>query len=108
MEGVGSLFQDHGAVDMLRMDDELQEHMRKRSFYDKHRVTLTEILEVHDNSPKYFLNNNRAPAIMIGETDAGRVLVVPVEPTGDYGVWRPVTAFEGNAHHKAKYRGENK
>jgi len=99
------LFLRHGRVEALRLDEEYTEHQQQRGTYRKHHVTGTEILEAHANNPKYFENRGRAPLAMIGVTDAGRVLAVPIEPTKEYGVWRPVTAFEANTHHRERYYG---
>ena len=35
-----------------------------------------------------------APVLMLGYTTSRRFLYVPIEPTGTYGVWRAVTAYE--------------
>jgi hypothetical protein len=79
--------------------------MTERATYARHQVSMTEILEVHGGDPRYFMNSgtHRAPIIMVGPTAAGRWLCVPLEPAGQSGVWRPVTAFEANAHHRGKY-----
>ena len=81
------------------------EHMAERATYDKHRVSLKEITEVLIGQPEYFLNEveRRAPLIMVGPTLENRILVVPIEPVGREGVWRVVTAFEANTHHKTRY-----
>ena len=99
------LFQKNGPVHELELDEELQEHLKERGTYDKHIVTFTEILEAFTSSPKFFLNSTglRAPLVMIGPTNHGRFLVVPIEPSGKFGIWRPVTAFTANAHHRQRY-----
>jgi hypothetical protein len=97
-------------VQELAFDDEFRVHLTERATYAKHAVTVAEILQVYEGQPKYFTNASppgsqprRALVIMIGPTGAGRFLVVPLEPTGRDGVWRPVTAFEANTHHKVSY-----
>jgi hypothetical protein len=100
------LFETHGKVEALECDDDLAQHLRDRGFYPKHAVAISEILEAHAGQPRYFANagtGRRAPVIMVGRTQAGRVIVVPIEPTSRRGVWRPVTAFEANAHHRERY-----
>ena len=106
MEDVAEVFSRHGEVLALEVDDEFLEHLADRAVYSKHRVTATEVLEVHAGAPKYFENagRHRAAIVMVGPTVAGRFLCVPIEPTGRIGRWRPVTAFEANAHHKERYR----
>jgi hypothetical protein len=107
LDAVEELFKSHGRVETLQFDEEFLQHLSERATYQKHEVSVTEILEVHNDEPKFFLNtgSGRAPVIMVGMTMRGRYLVVPTEPTGQVGTWRPVTAFEANRHHKERYRG---
>jgi len=91
----------------LELDDEFHEHLAVRAIYAKHDVLMIEVLQIHANLPKYYLNlgtGRRAPLIMVGPTDACRFLCVPIEPTRRHGVWRPITAFEANTHHVERYR----
>ena len=105
---IEKLFVDNGQVERLELGQELQFHLDERGITEKHIVTFTEILEVLDLRPKYFENlpGRRAPVSMVGPTRDGRILCVPIEPTGDMGVWRPVTAYTANAHHLARYNAE--
>ena len=106
--GIQDILSANGPVEELELDDAFQEHLRQRGTYDKHRVALSEVLQVQLSRPKLFLNSSptgRAPIIMVGPTDEGRWPCVPVEPTGKWGIWRPVTAFEANAHHRSGYEG---
>jgi hypothetical protein len=102
-----AVFVRHGRVEELALDDVLYGHLVERGTYAKHDVTLAEILQVHQGQPRYFTNagsdGRRAPVIMVGPTQAGRWLCVPIEPAGGQGVWRAVTGFEANTHHKVKY-----
>ena len=97
----------NGEVEELELTEELQAHIALRD-YDKHRVSLAEIREVHSGEPKFFSNAGpgNAPIFMVGPTAADRFLIVPLDPTGQRGVWRPRTAFEANAHHITRYHGE--
>ena len=99
------LLEYNGPVEIMNLDAELEEHLNERGTYEKHRVGLAEILEVHEGEPRYFLNRlgRRAPVIMVGPTMQGRLLCIPIEPTGRWGVWRPVTAFEANQSDKERY-----
>jgi hypothetical protein len=105
MNDVQELFRRHGEVEEIELDSEWLGHMATRATYGKHIVTGTEILEVHQGQPEYFLNasGQRAPIVMVGPTAATRFLTIPLEPTADRGTWRAVTAFESNTHHKLKY-----
>ena len=104
---IQKLYEYNGEVEELELTEELLAHIASRD-YEKHRVSLGEIREVHSGEPKFFPNeaSEGAPIVMVGPTAADRVLTVPLEPTGQRGVWRPRTAFEANAHHIIRYHGE--
>ena len=108
-----ALFQAHGKVQELEIDEEFAEHMAEvKRQYPKHQISPVEVIEVHQNEPEYFENvgaNRKAPVIMIGVTNSGRTVSVPIEPTNKNGIWCPVTAVESNSHHRRRYlerRGE--
>ena len=104
---VEQLFTLHGTVDELEIPVDFLEHIAERAVYDKHDVSATEVLEAHKTAPQYFINEGegrRAPIAMVGPTRAGRMLCVPIEPTGRAGLWRCVSAYEANAHHIARYK----
>lgn len=44
--------------------------------------------------------------LLIGETDGGRVLTVPLAATDDPTTWRPATAFEASRHQRTIFRRE--
>ncbi len=98
-----------GRIDAVVIDIAFAEHMAfRRRRYDKHMVAVAEIEEVFNGLPRFYFNsgeNRRAPVLMVGETRAGRVIVVPIMPGTPEGVWQPISAFEGNAHHRERYRG---
>jgi hypothetical protein len=98
----------NGGVEELEWDEDLLQHINERGFYAKHDVTIAEILEVHRSAPKYFPNvsTGSAPMVMVGPTATNRFLCVPIEPTGKFGIWRPLTAFEANTHHRQRYGGD--
>jgi hypothetical protein len=103
---LSALFAEHGEVEELRFGIDFDVHMRERATYRKHEVAITEILEVHSGKPKYFENTveDGAPIMMLGATDEGRWLCIPLDPTLEFGVWSPRTAFEANAHHIERYK----
>ena len=109
-ESISEIFARCGTIEQLDVDLQFAEHMADRGTYAKHDVSIGGILEVIDLAPAFFVNSagRRAPIIMVGPTQAGRVIVVPVEPTDRWQVWRPVTAYEANAHHIASYNEEIK
>ena len=108
MQALEDLFDAHGAVEAIECDAAFMEHMASEERdYEKHAVTPQEIEEALAIAPAFFENaGKRAPLIMVGLTQAGRMLAAPLEPTGRKGVWRPVTAFEANAHHRRRYEEE--
>jgi uncharacterized DUF497 family protein len=70
-----------------------------------HGATISDVLDVLDREPRFIVNRRarRASHVMVGPTQSGRVLVVPIEDWGR-GVWRPVTAFEANGWQARRYR----
>ena len=42
--------------------------------------------------------------LLIGETDGGRLLTVPLAPTADPTTWRPATAFDASRPQRAIFR----
>jgi hypothetical protein len=88
-QSVAQWFARRGAVRLLRFDVAFRRHLAERSTYAKHRVTITEVAQVHGSQPQYFLNTSpagRAPIIMVGHTAAGRWLCVPIRPTRQRGI----------------------
>lgn len=106
----GDLLGAYGRVEELEFDDEFAEHMASsQRAYAKHRVSEKEVREAWLGNPAYVENVGRRRGesiIMLGRTHSGRIIVVPLQPTHRWGVWRPITAFEANAHHKERYLEE--
>jgi hypothetical protein len=71
----------------------------------RHGVTPREVRQVLNNAPRFFRNKrgHRATHIMIGPTDGGRMLTVPLTPTSIRGEWRPATAFDAGRGDRARY-----
>ena len=107
-ESIAGLFEASGAVEELEFTLEFLAHIEERATYDKHRISSSEILEAHHNNPRYFTNRAglRAPTIMVGKSARGRIITVPLEPSGTYSLWRPVTAFEANQHDIQRFQEE--
>jgi hypothetical protein len=133
MFGLEDLFGAYGTVDELELGDRLLEHLRERATFKKHVVSLAEIVQAHEGAPRYYLNegstagstatatgrpssegtqdnprtgnprDRAAPIVMLGATDAGRILKVPLVPTDYWGIWRPITAFEANTYDRKRY-----
>ena len=108
MQALEDLFSRHGSVEAIECDAAFAEHMASEGRdYEKHAVAPKEIEEALAIAPAFFENDGkRAPLVMVGLTQASRMLVAPLEPAGRRGVWRAVTAFEANAHHRRRYEEE--
>ncbi|MCY4623391.1 MAG: hypothetical protein OXC99_00045 [Chloroflexi bacterium] len=104
-----AIIEAFGRIDAVEVDAAFAEHMAsRRRRYDKHFVTLAELQEVFNGLPRFYFNRGeqrRAPVVMVGETRAGRIIVVPIVKGAPEGTWNPISAFEGNAHHRERYRG---
>jgi uncharacterized DUF497 family protein len=74
--------------------------------FNRHRVSIIEVQQVFEKWPKFYRNRPgaRATHVMVGPTSRGRVLVVPIEPLGADGLWRPVTAFQATPGQVSRYR----
>jgi hypothetical protein len=74
--------------------------------FARHGIAVSDVLEVFEKWPRYYRNrpDRRATHVMVGPTLRGRVLVVPIEPWGAEGLWRPVTAFPATPGQVSRYR----
>ena len=72
----------------------------------RHGVTEREVRQVLDGRPVFARNkkHHAATILMIGPTNGGRLLTVPLAPTKTDGLWRPATAFESSAREIAVYQ----
>lgn len=66
----------------------------------EHRVDIDHLYALIAGD--YVVRRNRkhraAPYLLIGEDNQGRCLAVPIVPTEDPHVWRPITAWECKRH----------
>lgn len=70
-----------------------------------HQVTVREAYEMLWTSPKAFTNPSPggAPYVLIGPTDSGRMITLPIDATGEPAIWRPRTGYPSSAREKARY-----
>jgi hypothetical protein len=94
---------------MRRVSRHLVAHLifdrHNRAEMARHGVTRWEVEEVPWNR-RIVTKNPRGEAgsiLLIGETDGGRLLTVPLAPTDDPTTWRPATAFGASPHHRALF-----
>lgn len=71
----------------------------------RHGVTPREVRQVLLDDPRFFQNRrgHAATRIMIGRTDGGRLLTVPIAQTALPGVWRPATAWLASEGERTRY-----
>jgi hypothetical protein len=71
----------------------------------RHGVARYEVDQIVWNRNVFYDNRRGEPGsiLMIGETDGGRLLTVPLAPTDDPTTWRPATAFDASRHHRALF-----
>jgi hypothetical protein len=106
VDNVEHFFQQYGEVDVLEPDDDFRAHLRERG----RNISVTEIVEVHasleteySDNEAYQQDDRNAPVIMLGYTHKARFLSVPIDPTGNRGVWRPRTAYKGDKDDEQQY-----
>lgn len=65
-----------------------------------HGLAVAHVLQVLDGPHRIKRNRHerRASHLVVGLDRQGRCIAVPVEPTHEYGVWRPVTAWFCKIH----------
>lgn len=77
------------AVDEFLIDDENEEK------FWRHGLTVAQVNEVLDHPRRIGRNRRgrRASYLVIGRDERGQCIAVPIEPTYESNVWRPVTAW---------------
>lgn len=70
-----------------------------------HSVQPDEVWQALDLHPVFFRNKKgyAATLIMVGPTDGGRLLTVPLAPTPVPGRWRPATAWDSSTGERTRY-----
>lgn len=73
----------------------------------RHGVSESEVLQVMWNRHLTARNPRGEPGgiLMVGETNGGRVLTIPLAPTDDPSTWRPATAFDASRDQYNLLRG---
>src|SRR5215217_7210745 len=71
----------------------------------RHGVLRSEVDQILWNRNVVLRNPNGAAGtvLLVGETNGGRLLTVPLAPTDDPTTWRPATAFDAGRHHRALF-----
>ena len=73
-----------------------------------HGVSVREVMQVHARGFRVLRNagHHEATHLMVGKTDGGRWLTIPIAPLAQPGVWRPTTAFPSRPTDRAKLKGD--
>jgi hypothetical protein len=71
-----------------------------------HGVTVRRAPEVLDDEPRVLANHAAAGAalLVVGRDAAGQFVTMPIDPTGEHGIWRPRTAYPSKPSDIARYR----
>ena len=71
-----------------------------------HGVSPRRAFEVLDESPEVLKNYVRGGAklLLVGPDASGTFVTLPIDPTREYGAWRPRTAYLSKARDIARYR----
>lgn len=72
----------------------------------EHGVRPRQVRQVLDNRPAVAVNRKgrRGLWMVIGRDNGGACITIPVEPTSDPTVWRPITAFPCKESEEARIR----
>lgn len=86
-------------VEGLAFDD------RNRAKLLAHRVTIREAYEMLWTSPKAFKNPSQggAPYVLIGPTESGRMITLPIDATEEPEIWRPRTGYPSSPRETRRY-----
>jgi len=70
----------------------------------RHGLTTLQVLQVLDSEHLVAPNRRgrRGAYLIVGRDHGGAAITVPVEPTHDPGIWRPITAWPSKEHERAK------
>jgi hypothetical protein len=81
-------------VEALLVDDDNEEK------FWQHGITADQVLQILDGVYRIKRNRKerRASHLLVGRDRQGHCLAVPIEPTHERGVWRPVTAWYCKDH----------
>ena len=71
----------------------------------RHGVVRFEVEQLTSNRNRVLRNprGETGSVLLVGETDGGRLLTVPLAPTDDPTTWRPATAFDAGRHHRTLF-----
>ncbi len=76
--------------------------------FARHGLTELQVDQVLDSPFLHYRNRRgrRAARLVVGRDHGGQCIVIPVEPTGTLGVWRPVTAWRCDETYETRLKRE--
>ena len=81
-------------------DDRNVQKMAEHGISDRRALEVLE--EVHIIVPNR--KGRAAPLLLIGLDRGGACISIPIQPTQEDGVWRPITAWPSKEHEKERLR----
>ena len=83
----------------LLIDDVNREKMHA------HGVSVRQAFEIVDERPRLLRNDSEegAPFLLVGPDKGGTFLTLPIDPTAEYGTWRPRTGYPSKPNDVARY-----
>lgn len=86
--------QSSQTVDEFIFDDENEDEMAAHGISPQRAVEVLDVAyQIRKNR-----RGRRAPYMLIGRDRQGQCIAIPIEPTPDRRVWRPVTAWFCKSH----------
>jgi uncharacterized DUF497 family protein len=77
-------------IDVLQISFGAEEELAR------HSLTVDEVLEVRWDDPAFFRDKEPERDLMIGRTEAGRLLTIVVEESHPSGVWDVITGWQSS------------
>jgi len=83
-------------IEAFLIDDENEEKIAS------HGLSVRQVLQLLDNGHVVLRNRKRRRGLylIIGSDSGGACIAVPVEPTHETAVWRPITAWSCKPHER--------
>ena len=71
-----------------------------------HGISIRQALEVVDEQPRLLRNDapDGARLLLVGPDKSGTFVTMPIDPTDEFGTWRPRTAYPSKLSEEARYR----
>jgi hypothetical protein len=69
-------------------------------------TSVRQAFEVLDERPRLLRNDapEGAPFLLVGPDKSGTFVTIPIDPTDEFGTWRPRTAYPSKPSDEARYK----